>query len=54
MNIIDQFVNALENDQLEQMNQKLFHLGERHHIYRAKKDYFSVKKNILNNIKFKN
>ncbi|CAF1047326.1 unnamed protein product [Brachionus calyciflorus] len=42
MNIIDQFVNSLENCQLETMKQKLFHLGERHHIYRAKKEYFLI------------
>ncbi|RNA19008.1 neuroglobin-like [Brachionus plicatilis] len=42
MNIIDQFVDALETGQLDQMKNKLFHLGERHHIYRAKKEYFSI------------
>lgn len=42
MNIIDQFVTALEENRLEEMKIKLFHLGERHHIYRAKKEYFLV------------
>ena len=42
MNIIDQFVISLEENKLEEMKQKLYALGERHQIYRAKKSYFVV------------
>ena len=42
MNIIDEFVYALENDEMEPIICKLFELGERHQIYGAKKKFFMV------------
>ena len=42
MAIIDQTVNALKNNRIEQMKEKLVKLGERHYIYGVKKEYLAV------------
>jgi hypothetical protein len=43
MAIIDQTINALRNNKIEQMKEKLVKLGERHYIYGVKKEYLAVK-----------
>jgi hypothetical protein len=42
MNIIEQFVNEIQRNNLEMMNQRLVKLGERHHLYRARKEDFII------------
>ena len=42
MAIIDQTINALKNNKIEQMKEKLVKLGERHYIYGVKKEYLAV------------
>jgi hypothetical protein len=44
MNIIDKYVDSLQTNKLNAMNKDLIELGERHYIYRAKKNYFIVSK----------
>jgi hypothetical protein len=48
MRIVAQIVEALEEDKLETMKQKLVQLGERHFIYGVmKQEYFAVNFNFF-------
>lgn len=42
MRVVEEFVNALEENDLQVITSKLFELGERHNIYGSKKSFFLV------------
>lgn len=55
MGIIEQYVAGLEEGNVTRVNEKLVQLGERHHVYRAQKSDFKVKKTLnpfLSNLEF--